>query len=68
MPIYRYRCPRCETVEDVFRNLSEMEKALFCNDCSNTLMEQIVTCPATTTKESISNPARMPKYPMPRWY
>jgi len=35
MPIYEYRCAKCETTFDVLRSMSEADKPIACDECGS---------------------------------
>jgi putative FmdB family regulatory protein len=44
MPIYEYRCKRCENLAEVFHRSSREEKALSCPACGHDEMERQFSC------------------------
>jgi putative FmdB family regulatory protein len=46
MPLYEYRCERCNKTVELIRRVSAILKAAFCEDCGHQ-MKPAISVPAT---------------------
>lgn len=67
MPLYEYRCPRCEHVDALFRPLAQRNEPVYCEDCGlpheRTMMERIYSAQTYQPGRHRKNPP----FPIPKW-
>ncbi|HVN49468.1 MAG TPA: zinc ribbon domain-containing protein [Bacteroidota bacterium] len=52
MPIYDYRCTKCETVYDVFHKGKEIQEDIVCPSCGSTEHKKLMSVPSVQIHES----------------
>ena len=41
MPVYVYKCEKCENVMELFRKISQVDSPVFCDECRGPCKKQV---------------------------
>ena len=55
MPIYEYRCPKCERTFEAFLPLSQASAPLRCDSCGFEKVEKLISAPSRASVRSASS-------------
>src|SRR5258705_5314387 len=56
MPVYEYKCAKCDTTYDVYHKGREIAEDIICPSCKSTSHKKLMSVTGVSTKASSSDP------------